>query len=170
MPASRIVLALSVLLAAGCASHPSSIRVGEPAAEVVARLGTPAETVRRTVGERLVYPTGPMGQAAYLVDIGPDGRVSAVTQALTDERFAQIRKGEWDQARVRQEFGPPAESVVLTLKQQLVWSYRYKQQGVWNSLMHVHFDHDGIVQDYYPGPDPMFERDGKFFGTFGPLR
>ena len=38
-----------------------------------------------------------------------------------------------------------------------VWSYRYKEAGVWNSLMHVHFDGQGVVRHMLNGPDPMYE-------------
>ena len=60
------------------------------------------------------------------------------------------------------EFGPPAEQggVGLPSSIQIVWSYRYKQNGVWDSLMHVYFGTDGErVTRFHPGPDPMYERD-----------
>jgi hypothetical protein len=147
----------------GCASHASLIRVGESAADVRARVGVPFVVTRTADGERLLYPTAPFGQSAYLVDVGRDGRVRGVSEALTDERFYRITKGEWTLAQVQQEFGPPAETSVQPLKHQQIWSYRYRQQGVWNSLMHVHFDEAGIVQDYYPGPDPHFDPDARRF-------
>lgn len=168
MQPSSSSLAIGTMLAAvavlaACASHPSMIRVGESAADVRSRVGTPYSVAPSGDGERLLYPTAPMGQGAYLVDIDHDGRVRSITQALTDERFGQIRKGEWTQARVQQEFGPPAETSVQPLKNQSIWSYRYRQQGVWNSLMHVHFDTAGIVQEYFPGPDPHFDPDSRRF-------
>ena len=39
-----------------------------------------------------------------------------------------------------------------------VWSYRYKEAGVWNSLMSVHFDQQGVVRQMLNGPDPMLRR------------
>lgn len=171
MRTRRIAIALgAAALLGGCASHPSSIRAGEAIADVLSRVGAPAVTAPRADGQRLLFATAPMGQQAYLVDVDRVGRVAAVTDALTDGRFAAIRIGDWDQARVRQEFGPPAETIWLSLKHHHVWSYRYRQQGTWNSLMHVHFDADGIVRDVYPGPDPLFDRDGRLFRLRGVLR
>lgn len=161
--AASAALACCVLVAA-CASHPSRIRVGEAGADVRSRVGEPYDVVRTEDGaERWLYPTGPMGQYAWFVEVGADGRVRAVTQALTDERFYMIRKGEWNQARVRREFGPPAEVSAQPLKRHVIWSYRYRQDGVWNSLMHIHFDEEGIVREVYPGPDPHFDPDYRRF-------
>jgi hypothetical protein len=153
----------TLALIAGCASHPSAVKVGEDAAEVRTRLGAPYETVKRADGERLVYPIGTFAQQSYLIEVGADGRVTAVTPALTDQRFGMIQRGQWDQTRVRQEFGPPVETGVVPLKQQSVWSYRYKRDGVWDSLMHVYFDAQGKVQDYHPGPDPFFDPEDRGF-------
>jgi len=58
--------------------------------------------------------------------------------------------------------GHPAETSYLPLRDLEVWSYRYKEAGVWNSIMHVHFDRNGIVRMMLNGPDPMFEVREKF--------
>jgi hypothetical protein len=50
----------------------------------------------------------------------------------------------------------------LRLRDLQVWSYRYRQSDVWYSMMHIHFDHDGIVREMLSGPDP--ERDERRFG------
>jgi hypothetical protein len=160
---SCLAAAFAALLIGGCASHPSYIRAGEDAAAARARVGPPFLVVPQAAGERWIYPTGPMGQQAYLVEVGGDGRIANVVPALTDERFGLIEKGKWNEARVMREFGPPAETGRLPLKKQHVWSYRYKQDRVWNSLMHVHFDSAGIVQEYFPTPDPLFDPDDRDF-------
>lgn len=158
LAAAALVLATFVLAAlAGCAYSPARVQVGEDAAAVRQRVGAPAEMVATPEGERWVYPTGPLGQFTYAVDIGSNGRVAAVRQLLTDEHFNTIRRGEWDKKRVHENFGPPAEQSVIARRNREVWSYRYKQDGVWNSLMHVYFGPRGTVEDYHPGPDPLFE-------------
>jgi hypothetical protein len=43
-----------------------------------------------------------------------------------------------------------------------VWSYRYKEAGVWNSMMHVHFDERGIVRQMLNGPDPRYDDRFRF--------
>jgi hypothetical protein len=170
LKAGTVASLAAVFTMTGCASYPTSVRVGEPAFEVRARLGAPADAVKRADGERLIYPLGPFGQQTYLIEVGADGRVNAVTPALTDARFALIEKGRWDKTQVRQEFGPPAETGAAPLKKHQVWSYRYKREGVWDALMHVHFDGNGIVQDYYYTRDPMFEPDEEFIPLLGRMR
>jgi hypothetical protein len=51
----------------------------------------------------------------------------------------------------------------LSLRGLEVWSYRYKQSGVWNSMMHIHFSKDGIVREMQSGPDPLYEEKRGFF-------
>lgn len=156
------LLGASLVLLAGCAASPARIAVGEDAASVQKRVGPPAQLVATPDGERWLYPTGPLGQLSFAVEIGPDHKVKAVKQVLTDEHFAEIVRGSWDQKRVREEFGPPAEESVQPRRHATIWSYRYKQDGVWNSLMHIYFDPQGLVQDYHPGPDPLYEpRDAR---------
>ena len=58
--------------------------------------------------------------------------------------------------------GRPAEISRVHLNNYEVWSYRYIEAGVWNSMMHVHFDEAGIVRLMQNGPDPMYD-DRRFF-------
>jgi hypothetical protein len=62
--------------------------------------------------------------------------------------------------------GHPSETSYLPRQELEVWSYPYKEQGVWNSIMHIQFDRAGIVQRMENGMDLRFDRDGKF-GFFG---
>jgi hypothetical protein len=59
--------------------------------------------------------------------------------------------------------GRPAETSYLSRQKLEVWSYRYKESGVWNSMMHVHFDDDGIVRMMQNGPDMEREERRSFF-------
>ncbi|MDX3907206.1 MAG: hypothetical protein QHC78_16070 [Pigmentiphaga sp.] len=154
---SVVLLGVAVLLGA-CAS-PAGIQPGEPASAVTERLGRP--TLQRPLpngGERLIYSSQPMGQYAWITDIGPDGKVIATTQALTSERFRMLDAGRWDTERLLFEFGPPAEITRVGLRgEQIVWGYRFREDGVWNSLMYVYVNDQGIVTRYHPGPDPLME-------------
>lgn len=58
--------------------------------------------------------------------------------------------------------GRPAERSWLRLPDLEVWSYRYKENNVWNSMMHVHFDRAGVLKMMQNGPDPMLE-EKRFF-------
>ena len=100
-----------------------------------------------------------MGQYAWSTIAGPDGRVGEVRQTLTDAAFKEVETGVWTQARLQCRFGPPAEvsMVGLPSSRSLIWSYRYRQAGAWNSLMHFYFSDDGRVIRMHPGPDPMYD-------------
>ena len=93
------------------------------------------------------------------------GRVQGVEPILTDEHFQVLKQGEWTADQVRCEFGPPAiiDTAGLPNVRQIVWSYRYKQDHVWNSLMYVFMGRDGDrVTKFHPGPDPMYDREVMF--------
>ena len=137
--------------------------VGEPVAAVTAKLGQPTSTYPAADGgQMLEYATGPMGQFTWMAQIGPDGRLVSYEQVLTGEKFATIKIDKANKADVLRTIGRPAERSGVAMHNYEVWSYRYKEAGVWNSLMHVHFDQAGIVRLMQNGPDPMFEPRERF--------
>jgi len=153
---SMTVLLLSALTA--CATHPSGMRVGMSRDEVISRFGSPHVERRAADGELFIYSTAPMGQAAYAARVGPDQRVTAVEQVLTLQNFAAIKPNEWDSEQVLVHFGPPAE-IQRWAPDKIWWSYRYKESGVWDSLMNIRFDAQGIVRETINTPDPLFRID-----------
>jgi hypothetical protein len=150
---------------AGCAAlgrvPPSP---GDPVATVTAKFGQPTAVYpdRGDAGELLEYATGPMGQTTWMARIGPDGRLASFEQVLTGEKFATIKIGSATKDDVLRTIGRPAEHSRVAMQDYEVWSYRYKENGVWNSMMHVHFDHAGIVRLMQNGPDPMYD-ERRFF-------
>lgn len=82
---------------------------------------------------------------------------------LTDEMFATLKVGIATRENVLHTVGRPVEQSYLPLRGLTVWSYRYKQSGVWDSMMHVHFDQAGIVREMMAGPDPDREEKRSFF-------
>lgn len=148
---------------AGVAGTPA----GTPLEQVVAGFGAPAVQCKNRDGlEHVVWSQQPMGQHAWGTTVDSQGRINAMVPLLTDEHFQVLENGSWTPDQVLCEFGPPAEieTVGLPGRRQTVWSYRYRQDRVWNSLMHVFFDHDGKhVTRFHPGPDPMYEvRENRF--------
>jgi hypothetical protein len=138
--------------------------VGEPLAAVTAKMGQPTSVYPAPDGQVLEYATGPMGQYTFMARIGADGRLVSYEQVLTGEKFATIKIDQATKADVLRTIGRPAERSRVALRNYEVWSYRYKEAGVWNSLMHVHFDQNGVVRQMINGPDPMFEvRDRNSF-------
>ena len=100
-----------------------------------------------------------MGQYAWGTTADQNNIISEVEQILTDRSFDKVKIGHWDQDRLVCNFGPPAETSVVGMPsvRQLVWSYRYRQSGAWNSLMHIYIGPNGEVTHLHPGPDPMFD-------------
>ncbi|MET3129933.1 hypothetical protein AAKU55_000174 [Oxalobacteraceae bacterium GrIS 1.11] len=127
---------------------------GEPAAAVQAKLGRPTAVYPLPVdGVEWEYATGPYGQYTYMARIGADGRLISYEQVLTGEKFATIKIGVATKQDVLRAIGRPTETSYLPRQKLEVWSYRYKESGVWDSMMHVHFDHEGMVRMMQNGPD-----------------
>lgn len=134
--------------------------VGQPASAVEARFGTPPERYPHAGGgTRWLYPTQPYGQFTYAADFDASGKLVSFRQILTTMDFAQVRVGTATQNDVLQTFGKPEETAYFPLMDRQVWSYRFKHEGVWPSLMHFYFDRDGIVRLTQVSPDPMYDHD-----------
>ncbi|WP_174464463.1 hypothetical protein [Paraburkholderia ferrariae] len=114
--------------------------------DVRRQMGKPeTERVFDDGSRRLEYPRGPQGLNTYRVDIGPNGRLVAITQVLTAENFAKIRIGMSEDA-VRQLLGKPGQIVAFHLKKETVWSWKWLEGGVTQeAFFNVHFGPDGRV-------------------------
>lgn len=159
-------VALTPLVLGACANM-ADIPAGTSLAEVTAQFGQPNfSCTHRNGQQRVIWTMQPMGQYAWGANIDNAGNTDQVTSLLTNPNFRKLDQGRWTQEDVHCEFGPPAEigSVGLPSSSQDVWSYRYKESGAWNSLMHIYFDHyTGEVTRYHSGPDPMYDRENFLF-------
>ena len=159
----RSLLAMGTgLWLAGCASI-ASVPPGTPLNQVTAQFGAPTlQCVDRQGHDRVIWSTQPFGQYAWGSTVDAQGRVLNVEPILTDEHFQVLKDGQWTAEQVHCEFGPPAivDTAGLPSVRQVVWSYRYKQNHVWNSLMYVFMGPQGDhVTKFHPGPDPMYEHE-----------
>lgn len=137
--------------------------IGDPVAAVTAKMGQPTSVYPAPDGQILEYATGPMGQYTFMARIGPDGRLLSWEQVLTGEKFATIKIDHATKEDVLRTIGRPAETSRVASHHYEVWSYRYKEANVWNSMMHVHFDEKGIVRQMLNGPDPREVRERTSF-------
>ena len=114
--------------------------------QVRSQMGKPeTERVFDDGSRRLEYPRGPEGLNTYMVDIGPDGRLVAITQALTAENFAKVRIGMTEDD-VRRLLGKPGQVAVYRLKPETVWSWKWQEGGVTpEAYFNVHFGPDARV-------------------------
>lgn len=154
----KIATLAATLLLAACATRPAPLP-GETADVVQTKLGKPTSIYSDDTGaaRSLEYATGPMGQYTWMARLGPDGRLTAYEQVLTGEKFATLKVDQATKEQVLRTIGRPAERSRVAMQNYEVWSYRYKEAGVWNSMMHVHFDEGGVVRQMMNGPDPMYE-------------
>lgn len=136
--------------------------IGDPVEVVKAKFGQPTAVYPAPSGQVFEYATGPLGQFTWMAHIGADGKLSAFEQVLSAEGFGKIKIDSATKQDVLHTLGRPAEHSYLALPDLEVWSYRYKESGVWNSMMHVHFNRAGIVKMMQNGPDPMYE-EKRFF-------
>jgi hypothetical protein len=165
--ATTAFLTLALSLLAGCADMAASTPPDTPLSQVIAKYGRPNFTCPLpNGGQRVIWTQQPLGQYAWGGNVGPDGRIDRVVPILTDAHFDVLSHGDWPAERVRCEFGPPAriDEVGLPNVRQVVWSYRYRENDTWNSLMYVYMGRNGDkVTRHHPGPDPMYERNGNDF-------
>ena len=153
-----LALALTFALSACAPLFRQPPPVGAPLAEVTARLGQPAASYPLPDGGQVLeYRGQPMGQFQHMARMGADGTLLSYEQVLTDENFARIEIGRWNRDDVLRHFGRPAEVVRSRLEEGEIWSYRYKEKGIWNSLMNVDFNARGTVLRVFNSPDPLFD-------------
>ena len=154
----RFTTFCGLLALGGCAALTREApSLGDPVATVQQKMGMPTSVYRDGDEQLFEYATGPMGQLTWMARIGADGRLKSYEQVLTGDKFATLKIDESTKEDVLRTVGRPAEKSYVAMRDWEVWSYRYKEAGVWNSMMHVHFDKQGIVRQMMNGPDPMYE-------------
>jgi outer membrane protein assembly factor BamE (lipoprotein component of BamABCDE complex) len=158
----KAILSVLLLTLSACAIFiPPKLTPGETEAEVVAKLGKPTARIPDSNGFLLEYTRNPWGQATNMARFDSNGRLVSYEQVLTVENFATIKPGVATKADVLRAIGHPSDTSYLSRLQLEVWAYPYKESNVWNSVMYVHFDNNGIVKLMQNGPDMRFERDGR---------
>lgn len=156
-----LLLLLTFFILAGCGTASKVFgpapMPGDTEQDVIAKRGVPAYRYR--VGDQtlLEYPGGYYGQQTFMARIGPDGRLISYDQVRTVERFGQIKINESTKQDVLMIVGTPSEVTPQPRRQLEVWSYRYKENEVWHSIMHIMFDQAGIVRAMENARDPMYD-------------
>lgn len=158
---SLALAAASIALLAGCANY-QSVKPGMPVAEAIQKLGKPSTTCTLEDGtQRLIWTMQPYGQYAWGTNTTKQGTVVEMKQLLTDAHFQVLANGKWNAQQVLCEFGEPANKYGIAKGDEIVWAYRYKQEGVWASMMYVYMGPQGnLVNRFHPAPDPDTLGDG----------
>jgi len=154
------LLAALLITLGGCAAP--IVNPGETEADVIGKLGRPTHRFKDGPEHLLEYMKGPAGQQTFMARIGPDNKVISYEQVLTSAKFATIKVNSATKTDVLRTIGTPSETSYLSRVDLEVWSYPYKENGVWDSEMHVHFDKKGIVRKMQNGPDPRRDPDAHW--------
>jgi len=135
-----------LLAAAGCASYDGrNLQAGIPEADVKATMGAPAmEVPAEGGGKRLVYPKGPLGTQTFMADVGPDGRLTAVRNVLTDDVFDRMQPGITEKDVLRM-IGPPNQTMEFPRSNTHAWEYRYMDTWGYLSEFSTTFDANGVM-------------------------
>ena len=145
----KVVPMLALALAL-CACDPQKVAKLEEGlateADVRREFGEPHATYSETDGSKTFeYSRQPEGQVAYMITIGPDGKMSALRQVLKPADFAKVQPG-MDKAAVRRLLGRPAKTAKFELKpDEEHWEWRWLD-GTQAKLFSVTFDgNDKVV-------------------------
>jgi hypothetical protein len=145
------LLALAALLA-GCASFDGrGLVAGQSTAGDVERLMGPASEQRtRADGEKwLYYPNQPFGRKVLVARLGPDERLIAVEQRLSEEYIAKLVPGQSRREDVLALFGQPYERLSFPRMDRDAWSWQMRQFGNLPASLNVQMSPDGVVREIY---------------------
>jgi len=149
----------------GCVQPHQQVEAGADQATAIARLGPPKETYKLPDGgQRLMWPTQPMGTTTTVADIDASGKVVSMRQVLQESEFYRAEVGKWTRDDVLINFGRPFETARFQRMQRDVWSYRYLENNINHMIFHFYFDDAGILRQTQKAPDPMYDntRRGRF--------
>ena len=138
-----------------------SVQPGQTEAEVIKKLGPATHIYSNGDQHILEYMHGRMGQVTFMATFNQNGILLSYQQVLTMETFSKIKIGEADKATVLRTIGAPSVTNFYSRTGLEAWSYPFKQDGAWDSLMAVYFDSNGIVTKLENGPDPLFDRESR---------
>jgi hypothetical protein len=158
----RALSGIAAMLCSACAT-PLAVVPGTRLDQVEVRFGRPNAVHvldGAPVARRLEYDTGRFEQRTYMVDFDADGRALGAVQVLTGAHFGQIRIGTDTMDSIRREFGTPTRMITYGLSGLTSWDYPYREGNIWNSMMSVEFDVEGIVRHLANGPDELMDGAG----------
>lgn len=174
-PAQRLIprlgplsmMAGAVVLLAGCTSM-AELPAGSTYAQVQQQYGQPTVACDNAPYTLRVWSQQPMGYYAWRGVFDDQDQLIEIQQVLSDPMFAQVEQdigdNSWDLDKVGCNFGPPAEQSVAPYigVRMKVWSYRYKQNGVWPMMMNIFFDDNDQVHALQRSMDPR-DNDGQLW-------
>jgi hypothetical protein len=159
----KIIVILGALaMASGCASFDGrGLVAGQSSfSDVEKTMGQAADKRPGPNGETVYYyPRLPWGYATYAARIGPDGRLSALEQRLTEDNIAKLKPGATRAEEVRDLLGPPFEPMKQALSGNEIWTYPMRIAGHPTPKWFLaHISPDGVLRETYMIDDPHWVR------------
>lgn len=162
---SKNLMFAGVLGLSGCATmFGPAPTPGDTVAQVEAKRGQPSAIYQDGSDKVLAYSPGYWGQYAYMARIGPDGHLKSYEQVWTNEKFADIKPNVSTKDDVLRTVGQPSAVGKYARSPYIAWNYGYKEAGVWNSMMTIYLDDNGVVRGLQNGPDHRYEPGGFGMG------
>ena len=153
----KALVSLSLLLAlAGCASYSGRGLVAgqSTGVDVEAVMGEPAGVQKEANGEIVLwYPRLRYGRENYAARIGPDGKLLAIEQRLTEENIARLVRGQSQAEDVRELLGPPHRTDLFPRMDREIWTYYMHGYPNWK-VLYVQLSPDQVVRELYYMDDP----------------
>lgn len=147
------VLAATCFFLSGCTTP---IPPGTPVQDIITKNGPPSAEYKDGDVRILEWSVGEEEAFAYMAKVGPDDKLISYENVRTNKKFAQIRINQFTKQDVLKTVGHPSETEYLPLIGQETWTYRYREDDIWHSMMHIFFDTNGVVQRMENGPDPLY--------------
>lgn len=140
-PALPAALVVALLTLAGCAGY--GLQPGlSTRADLDRTMGPPAMAWPEAGGgQRLAYPTGPMGFQTWMAQVDAGGRLVVIENVLDMRHFAQVQRG-MSQDEVLRLLGPsyPGWTIYFKARDELVWEWRYCDDFMEPARFDVLFD------------------------------
>jgi hypothetical protein len=156
-----VALTVLLLLAACDAKNISELEEGvSTEADVRERFGAPEAVWEGEEGAQIYeYNRQPAGHVNYMITIGPDGRMAALRQVLTERNFARVLPG-MAMEDVRRMLGKPMKITTYALKRETHHDWRYLDGAGTDSskVFTVVFDADLRVVRTMSARDPDLDR------------
>jgi hypothetical protein len=93
----------------------------------------------------------------YAARIGPDGKLLAIEQRLTEDSLGKLVRGTSRSNDVRDLLGPPYQVDTFARLAREVWSYNMYANGYKPMVLYVQFSGDGVLREVMMFDDPRHE-------------
>ena len=159
--AAARLMALGLVVLAGCSLMPEHVPPGATRAEIESRLGQPTGVYALADGTRLQYSRQPAGQQVYNLDLSPDGRLRQTEQVMDAGWLQRIEVDRWTRETALVNLGRPALVEHVASWDGDIWTYRFEETNGARQV-HLHLDAAGVVRRLMFTDEPRLDDAASF--------